>query len=330
MTSEYRKVSVKLPKNRRFRSVDHTSKLVYYYAISNPLSNSAGCYEINPAEIGFDLGLDDRSIYRAIEALTGSGLLSWDADNEVLLVERALKHWPITNIKHAAGAISRLLELPDCPLRSRRIAELLEQEKLSEEQQKNLQKVLGNLVEPDSPIIALSPSRPKPRPKSKPELDLEQTPLKPPQGGECISNPESSVLEGEVLSAGNGGAVVKPSPLPAKNQNFPEAVILWNEMVEKSNNETGSEFKPVQIFTPQREAQLNARLKECDGIEGWRTAVEKVSTAPWLRGDVGDWKATFDWVIKKQNFLKIMENQYDKRTNKPTTNDSFRDAIADC
>lgn len=327
MTSEYRKVSVKLPKNRRFRSVDHTSKLVYYYAISNPLSNSAGCYEINPAEIGFDLGLDDRAIYRAIEALTRAGLLSWDADHEVLLVERALKHWPITNIKHASGAISRLLELPDCTLRSRRIAELLEQEKLSKEQQENLQKALENSVEFDRAMIGLyiglSPSRPKPRPRTKPELDLDQTPLKPPQGGECVSNPESLVLVGEVLNAQQGGVVQKPSPLPAKTKPFPEAVLLWNETAIEIGRPV------VQTFTEARRKALKARLGECGGIEGWITLNEKIKTSTFLREGSGTWPgATFDWITSRANFTKIMEGNYDDQPNKPTTRDPFREEIA--
>lgn len=62
-----------------------------------------------------------------------------------------------------------------------------------------------------------------------------------------------------------------------------------------------------------RTKMLNARLKEY-GLDAVLTAIEKVKQSPFLRGQNGNgWTATFDWLIKPNNFCKVLDGNYDER-----------------
>jgi hypothetical protein len=72
----------------------------------------------------------------------------------------------------------------------------------------------------------------------------------------------------------------------------------------------------VQSETPSREKVASQRIKECGGFDNWRDAMERASKSDFLSGRAtGSTPATFDWLNKPANFTKIMEGNYDNRTN---------------
>jgi hypothetical protein len=91
-----------------------------------------------------------------------------------------------------------------------------------------------------------------------------------------------------------------------------EAVSIYNEAAAKSG------WPQVQKITPARSKQIRARLAECDGVEGWRIAVEKAQASDFICARTASpWSGFgFDWLIKSQNFTKLMEGNYDNRPNR--------------
>lgn len=65
----------------------------------------------------------------------------------------------------------------------------------------------------------------------------------------------------------------------------------------------------VKKFTPERKRKLKARLKD-HGTEGWGEALEKLRESPFLRGDSGDWRADFDFLMRPSKLLKVIEGGY--------------------
>jgi hypothetical protein len=62
-----------------------------------------------------------------------------------------------------------------------------------------------------------------------------------------------------------------------------------------------------------REKMLNARLREY-GLDAVLDAIEKVRNSTFLRGQNGNgWTATFDWLVKPNNFCKVLDGNYDER-----------------
>lgn len=73
-------------------------------------------------------------------------------------------------------------------------------------------------------------------------------------------------------------------------------------------------------LTKTRETKLKARLKDCDGLDGWKAALDKLKNSSFCMGKTG-WKADFDFILQEKSFFKLMEGSYDDTgtNNKPTT-----------
>lgn len=68
---------------------------------------------------------------------------------------------------------------------------------------------------------------------------------------------------------------------------------------------------PVHRLTPQREGVINARARE-NGDRTLFIVADKAAESDFLNGknDRG-WLATFDWLMRPTNFVKVLEGNYD-------------------
>ena len=84
-----------------------------------------------------------------------------------------------------------------------------------------------------------------------------------------------------------------------------EMLKIWNEIVEEKN-------KTVIKLTSKREQALNLRFKEFfnNDILQWKEFCQKIASSKFLMGEVTNFKAQLDWVLKEDNLLKILENSY--------------------
>ena len=73
-----------------------------------------------------------------------------------------------------------------------------------------------------------------------------------------------------------------------------------------------SSLPKVQVISNQRKKAIKTLGKAvpCD-IQLYKTLFYKVEESDFLCGRSGKWKASFDWVIKQGNAIKIMEGNYD-------------------
>lgn len=68
----------------------------------------------------------------------------------------------------------------------------------------------------------------------------------------------------------------------------------------------------AQGLSRKRRLALKARLRDCGGIAGWRIAMDRVRSSPFLRGDNDrGWRASLDFLLKPESFAKLMEGAYD-------------------
>ena len=97
------------------------------------------------------------------------------------------------------------------------------------------------------------------------------------------------------------------SGIPSKDD-LKIAIDLFNSMAGRNG------ISQIQKLTDTRKKQLQARLKDCGGIDGWTACLEKVEKSSFLKGanDRG-WIAGIDFIIKESNFTKIMEGVYDPK-----------------
>jgi hypothetical protein len=107
-------------------------------------------------------------------------------------------------------------------------------------------------------------------------------------------NPSGTTLPDEAIASS-----------PAR-QPLTEAVEAWNESAAACG------WPTIRSLSANRAKLLSARLRE-HGISGWKDAILKARSSPYLAGrDPPSW-FTFPWLIKAENFLKLTEGNYDRR-----------------
>ena len=113
----------------------------------------------------------------------------------------------------------------------------------------------------------------------------------------------------------------KSGPLAFKKMptgDIDEAVGIWNALADECG------LAKVQRMNDARKRSLRKRLGECGGIDGWQFACDQVRQSSFLRGETarGNWKASFDFLIRASSFTKVMEGVYDKDHRQPDWDDS--------
>ena len=68
-------------------------------------------------------------------------------------------------------------------------------------------------------------------------------------------------------------------------------------------------FPSVRSLSDARKKAIKARLKSYT-LDDFRTVFENAEASSFLKGVDGGWKASFDWLIKEANMLKVLEGNY--------------------
>ncbi len=92
-------------------------------------------------------------------------------------------------------------------------------------------------------------------------------------------------------------------------------------------NEICVDFPKVLKVTPgsARYKTINARIEEY-GFDKVAEVFEKTQASPFLKGENGNnWSATFDWVMKPSNFIKVLEGNYDRKDKRDSKGSTTRD-----
>lgn len=90
------------------------------------------------------------------------------------------------------------------------------------------------------------------------------------------------------------------------NIDFNEIMTKWNAIPELAN---------IKVLNNDRKKKIRARIKETS-LEDLYKVIEKVSSSKFLLGKTGgSWKANFDWILKPDKYLAILEGNYDDNTS---------------
>lgn len=71
----------------------------------------------------------------------------------------------------------------------------------------------------------------------------------------------------------------------------------------------------VRSLSDARKKAIQARLKTYT-VDDFRTVFVMAEASSFLRGEGGGWKASFDWLIKEANMLKVLEGNYADKQRK--------------
>jgi hypothetical protein len=107
--------------------------------------------------------------------------------------------------------------------------------------------------------------------------------------------------------------------------NDKENDIVINKKEKINFQEIVNIFNYVFVELPKVTKIIDSRKKAITDILSKNTLEEmgivfrNISESDYLNGKIVSWKADFDWVLKPDNFIKILENKYKNNINGQTT-----------
>ena len=115
-----------------------------------------------------------------------------------------------------------------------------------------------------------------------------------------------------------GGSQISLPP-PSK-ETLPNNISLDNKENIKKDivNEVIELYHTICVSFPIIRAVSEARKKKIKNLlkkytlEDFQTVFENMEKNDFLKGNSKDWKASFDWVLKEDNYLKVLEGAYDR------------------
>ena len=127
-------------------------------------------------------------------------------------------------------------------------------------------------------------------------------------------------LDSRYFNGKKGGRPKKPNSKPnykpnsKPTQNLPEDedenINRYKDIIEIYNN---TSFQKILKLSDNRKKHLIARIKE-HGVDKVKEAVINADKSNFLHGHNDHrWKADFDWILKPDNFLKILEGKYNNK-----------------
>ena len=110
---------------------------------------------------------------------------------------------------------------------------------------------------------------------------------------------------------------VEGKPTPSVDFNFEKFILFFNQ-----NRGNISEVKKL---SETRKRKIKSIYREFSK-EDIQKVILKAKESNFLQGLTGkrDWIASFDWLLEKRNFIKILEGNYDNRTQNLEKNESSR------
>ena len=132
-------------------------------------------------------------------------------------------------------------------------------------------------------------------------------------GNKVHGGEEQSSLPPREQSSPNNSSNNKTS-----NNNLDKESIRVKETVDYQGivdmyNETCVSLPSVRSLTDKRKRALKVRLKNFS-IEDLKTVFQKAEKSSFLNGSSDKWSgATFDWLIKEDNIVKVLEGNYDDK-----------------
>lgn len=114
-------------------------------------------------------------------------------------------------------------------------------------------------------------------------------------------------------------------PLQSESCDSASERIDYNGLMELYNSTVGRSLSPIRLMTDARKKRVRTCIRQY-GAQSVSEVFRIVQGSPFLLGHgKGGWKATFDWIFTPNNYVKILEGNYNEEPDrKETSGESLR------
>ena len=146
-------------------------------------------------------------------------------------------------------------------------------------------------------------------------------------GNKIVTGNENTTGTSNENTTRTGSDIVKENIYNINNNNINNKKILSNDNIQKVQEEWNTlanelELPKIDKIDGKRLTNLNARVKK-HGIEKFLEVMGMIRNSKFLRGEINDFRATFDFLVTASSFEKIRQKNYESKGNK-NANDKFR------
>lgn len=329
----YRKIDPRIWNDSKFSSLSHEAQRMFFFVLTHPSMTALGAFRISKAGMADELGLDSKGFAKPFQELLSKGLVMYDESAFLVFAKNFLKYNAPENpnvIKGWSGAIDLL---PECPL----LVTVLQTAKASaaatDAGSKAFDSNLGRVLE----TLSKRYSKPFAKGLANQEQEQEQEYIETPYGVSRRLSVESSTPASAVSSSEKEEILQAPQSADSSvNDSAADkaprkaAPVPYEKIVDLYNAKLGPVLGMCRDLNAARRSALKSRWADvasaigvshydtADVLEGFGEYFDKIARSDFLMGrrSDGGWHATFDWLIKSSNYLKVFEGNYENSRRK--------------
>lgn len=163
--------------------------------------------------------------------------------------------------------------------------------------------------------------------KERPRAEVSDTPMQKCTPSPCKSAPLREHIKEQEENI-SSSSISDPEPLTLTNDETPAActrkkapAVPFAQIVEIYNAKLGNDLGICRKLSETRKSVLRQRWKDVGEIvessdpkeilSGFGCYYDKIARSSFLMGRATNFKATFDWIHKSENFIKTYEGNYE-------------------
>lgn len=163
--------------------------------------------------------------------------------------------------------------------------------------------------------------------KEHPRAEVSDTPVQKCTPSPCKSAPLREHIKEQEENT-SSSSISDPEPLTLTNDEKPAActrkkapAVPFAQIVEIYNAKLGNDLGICRKLSETRKSVLRQRWKDVGEIvessdpkeilSGFGCYYDKIARSSFLMGRATNFKATFDWIHKSENFIKTYEGNYE-------------------
>lgn len=299
--SRYRKVELKTWTDEKFRRLSPmppSGQGLWLFLMTGPHTGPIpGLFRAGRAGMAEELDWDIEAFDKAFAEVFDQGMAKADFKARVVWLPNALKHNKPESPNVVRSWRVELDLLPECDLKTEAVAYIRDFLKgFGEAYLLAFDEITGDGRKPSGN------ASPKPSTKAMPNQEQEQE-------QELTTDANASVVAGE---AGSASSVPKLPDCPQQ-----EILDLFAECLPELPQPVawgGNRAEHLRARWRWLQGEWRKKSKptgKAEGLDFFRRMFEHIQKSDFLMGRAGSWQCDLGWIVKAENFAKILQGNYD-------------------